>query len=92
MPVSAPRSPEVTPPPPPPAACSDDIDNDGDGLVDGADAGCLAPDSDSEAEVCNDGVDQDTDGLVDLRDPGCDSPADGDELDPPPPVPTIGSG
>ena len=28
------------PPPPPPAACADGIDNDGDGLTDGADPGC----------------------------------------------------
>jgi hypothetical protein len=92
VPVSAPPSPEVAPPPPPPTACADEIDNDGDGLVDAADSGCIAPDSESEAEVCSDGVDQDADGLVDLRDPGCDSPADGDELDPPAPAPTPTTG
>jgi beta-glucanase (GH16 family) len=35
------------PPPPPPAPCADDVDNDGDGLVDLADPGCSGP-SDSD--------------------------------------------
>jgi hypothetical protein len=52
----------VTPPPPPPpppatpAACADGGDNDGDGLVDARDPGCILggvyqPQKDSEANI-----------------------------------------
>jgi len=34
------ESPPPPPPPPPPAACADGVDNDSDGLIDAADAGC----------------------------------------------------
>ena len=53
--------------------CSDEVDNDGDGLVDFPDEpGCKSPDDLSEAADCADGIDNDGDGLVDYgADPGC---------------------
>ena len=54
-------------------ACSDGLDNDGDGITDGADPGCatgLTPNV--ENPVCNDGIDNDGDGLIDApADPAC---------------------
>ena len=47
-------------------ACSDGIDNDGDGNIDGGDAGCASGLSvDIENPACDDGIDNDGDGLVD---------------------------
>lgn len=58
------------------AACEDDLDNDGDGLLDlGSDPGCASAGDDSErgaSYVCDDGLDNDGDGLPDYPDdPGC---------------------
>lgn len=58
-------------------SCNDGIDNDGDGLVDGADPDCREP----GVSRCSDGIDNDRDGLVDLADPGCRSAADDSEFD-----------
>ena len=52
-------------PPPPQEICNDNIDNDGDGLVDAADPDCHTP------EVCNDNIDNDGDGKIDSADPDC---------------------
>lgn len=63
-------------PPGSPPQCSDGIDNDGDGLIDEDDPGCIS-DSDnnefneSSEPQCSDGIDNDGDGLVDAADPGC---------------------
>jgi hypothetical protein len=68
------------------AACDDDLDNDGDGLVDwdgggfgGADPGCSGATDASENVVgvqCDDRIDNDGDGLTDYpQDPNCSSPA-----------------
>jgi len=67
--------------------CNDNLDNDGDDLIDSADPGCwdditdpntYNPDLDDESRAtseCQDGVDNDGDDLVDKNDPGCwDSP------------------
>jgi hypothetical protein len=52
----------------PAPACSDDIDNDGDALVDyPADPGCLDPASNLENPACNDGLDNDGDGGIDFN-------------------------
>jgi hypothetical protein len=61
------------------AQCSDGRDNDGDGLIDEADPGCTAdnteaPDNSPAASAsdCYDGRDNDGDGLIDAaQDPGC---------------------
>ncbi len=75
--------------------CNDGIDNDGDGLVDGADRGCGFNNNDAETPdpvACNDGEDNDGDGLIDfgdefgVNDPGCDSPTDEDEFHIPQPA------
>ena len=71
-----------------PPGCSDNVDNDEDGLFDGDDPGCEdAGDEDEETRVevrpaCFDGLDNDDDGLIDYPfDPGC--PYKGlDEADP----------
>ena len=80
----------------PPKQCSDGIDNDGDGLADAQDPGCLSgpgdtydPNDDSELDfVCSDRRDNDGDGRIDADDPGCLSgpggtynPMDPDERD-----------
>ncbi len=82
--------------PPPPKQCSDGIDNDGDGLIDRLDPGCLSgpggtydPNDDSELDTeCSDRRDNDGDGQTDANDPGCLSgpggtynPLDNSELD-----------
>jgi len=54
-----------------PNACNDGLDNDGDGVVDLADAGCKDATWNIENPECNDGVNNDTDGLVDLADAQC---------------------
>jgi hypothetical protein len=51
--------------------CEDGVDNDGDGDVDLADAGCKNAGWHTENPQCNDGVDNDGDGLIDLADGGC---------------------
>lgn len=51
--------------------CSDGIDNDGDGRIDGDDAGCMAAEDVSERFPCEDGIDNDGDGRVDGDDPEC---------------------
>jgi hypothetical protein len=65
------------------AACADGADDDGDGLVDGADPGCLDPDDAFETNAlaaCDDGFDDDGDLLVDWPDdPGCKEPESLDE-------------
>jgi hypothetical protein len=60
------------------AQCSDGRDNDGDGLIDTADPGCDADDTEApsnrpaQASDCHDGRDNDGDGLVDAaQDPAC---------------------
>lgn len=57
----------------PEASCSDGIDNDCDGLIDGADPDCAPTCTVTEdPEVsCSDGVDNDCDGLIDGDDPDC---------------------
>ncbi|MBX3250310.1 MAG: VWA domain-containing protein [Myxococcales bacterium] len=59
--------------------CSDEIDNDGDGLIDfPADPGCTSfDDNDETSAECSDGIDNDGDGLVDWpADPECSGPRD----------------
>lgn len=60
-------------------ACSNGIDDDGDGLVDLADTGCIDGDDAFETDPfapCDDGFDNDGDGLVDFpADPGCRVPS-----------------
>jgi len=72
--------------PPAISQCDDGRDNDRDGLVDAADPGCGADDTEAPddraagASDCEDGRDNDGDGLVDrAQDPGC--AADGTEAD-----------
>jgi hypothetical protein len=65
-------------------ACSDQLDNDGDGLMDLADPGCVDASDDDEFNVvvqplCNDQIDNDGDGLIDMADPGCSDLSDDDE-------------
>jgi hypothetical protein len=73
--------------------CADGLDNDGDGLVDGAQPSChqdlrlareTAPDCvgpDCELAVCGDGLDNDGDGLADALDPGCSNGEDSSEAE-----------
>ncbi|MFA5940587.1 MAG: hypothetical protein WC809_14610 [Sinimarinibacterium sp.] len=75
-----------------PPQCTDQLDNDSDGLTDfPADPGCAnATDTDETdpppAPVCSDGLDNDGDGQADFpADPGCSATSDGDETDPPAP-------
>ncbi len=68
-----------------PAQCSDGVDNDDDGTIDGFDPGCSGPDDDDERQhQCEDGADNDGDGAVDLDDRGCADADDDDEGDEPP--------
>ena len=67
-------------------ACNDNIDNDGDGLIDMNDSGCTSQTDTDEynyvqppAYACNDGYDNDGDGRIDMNDPGCSSTYDTDE-------------
>ena len=62
-------------------ACSDGLDNDGDGAIDGADAGCFGTSSNIENPQCNDGYDNDGDGFADYGgDPDCTGPTSNREL------------
>ncbi|MEQ1786151.1 MAG: hypothetical protein ABL966_03790 [Acidimicrobiales bacterium] len=76
--------------------CSDDDDNDGDGVIDADDPGCHTdgdasnpdsydPNDDDEADEdlpeCSDGVDNDGDGVSDEADPGCHTDGDPDNPD-----------
>ncbi len=67
--------------------CSDNKDNDGDGLFDYPDdPGCSSPTDGDETDLpqCADGRDNDGDGLIDFgADSGCASVSDNDEADPP---------
>jgi hypothetical protein len=79
-----------------PPECSDEADNDGDGVIDADDPGCHTdgdpdnpdsydPDDDDETDEgdtpdCSDGVDNDGDGVSDTEDPGCH--VDGDATNP----------
>ncbi|MFK7895281.1 MAG: hypothetical protein AB8G23_05575 [Myxococcota bacterium] len=61
--------------------CSDGIDNDKDGLIDGADSGCVDGNDMSEREAasvseCDNGIDDDGDGLVDFHDLNGDGASD----------------
>jgi hypothetical protein len=65
-------------------ACTDRRDNDGDGLIDGADADCEHGMDNSEGPglgppLCSDGIDNDRDGLIDEDDPDCNGPDDTSE-------------
>ena len=74
--------------------CSDNLDNDGDGLIDYPnDPGCSNPYDDDETNnnppvyQCSDNLDNDGDGLIDYpNDPGCYSALDDDETNNNPPV------
>ena len=72
------------PAPTPAGDCTDGRDNDGDGLIDYDDPGCVLSDGILEADPpqCEDGLDNDGDGAIDLEDPGCENAADTDEEDP----------
>lgn len=62
--------------------CSDTIDNDGDGRIDGADFGCQLPGSSKESPnpQCSDGIDNNNNGLTDSADIGaCSGPTDNNE-------------
>jgi cysteine-rich repeat protein len=62
-------------------ACANQIDDDGDGLVDHPDdPGCAGAASLTENPACNDGIDNDTDARIDHpADPGCASAASDQE-------------
>jgi len=57
--------------------CSNGIDDNGNGLIDGADAACAVCVPTSRVEkkkrACTDGADNDCNGLVDCADPSCSS-------------------
>lgn len=56
--------------------CSDGVDNDGDGFVDGDDPGCVGSSGVTENPECGDGIDNDGNGLTDEDDPKCYSAGD----------------
>jgi enterochelin esterase-like enzyme len=64
-------------------ACSDDIDNDEDGMIDLDDDDCHTTSGRSESAAsvsrCQDGIDNDLDGRIDAEDPGCIQPSDNGE-------------
>ncbi len=64
--------------------CTDGVDNDGDGFIDGDDPGCALNDGleAPDPAQCSDGVDNDDDGLIDDQDFGCGGADDDDETDP----------
>ncbi len=78
-------------PPEPTYQCSDNTDNDGDGLTDMNDPGCTSTTDNDEYNAppqpnqCEDGLDNDNDGLTDMNDPGCTSTTDNDEYNEPEP-------
>ncbi len=52
--------------------CGDEIDNDGDGLIDGSDPDVVCPTTPPPLlEICGDGIDNDGDGLIDELDLDC---------------------
>ena len=62
--------------------CIDGLDNDGDGLVDMDDPGCLSSGDRDEYNAppqCDDGIDNDGDGVVDMEDPDCECATDNSE-------------
>jgi hypothetical protein len=63
--------------------CSDGIDNDGDGVIDGADFSCSGQadtDESNPRSACQDGIDNDGDGKGDYpQDPGCSGTQDNEE-------------
>ena len=64
--------------------CSDSVDNDGDGLIDLLDPGCVDSFDNDETNVgvtqCSDSIDNDGDSLIDYpSDPGCVAAGDNDE-------------
>jgi len=69
--------------------CSDGLDNDGDGFIDGEDPQCYLRGGAESVDgvgvltrgACNDGIDNDGDGFADAFDPGCTSTNDGGEED-----------
>ncbi len=65
------------------STCLDNIDNDGDGWVDGEDPDCSPGDLEAGfgSTVCNDGLDNDGDGDTDNSDSQCANALDGDESD-----------
>ncbi len=73
-----------------PNQCSNGVDDDGDGVTDGADPGCASGADTSEHDVnksCDDGLDNDGDGAVDLADLDCTSLAASENGATPPPPP-----
>ena len=63
--------------------CSNNLDDDGDGLVDMDDPACSnANDQDERGPIaaCGNGLDDDGDGLVDMNDLGCNSLNDNSEV------------
>jgi len=93
--TAPPTSPAPSPTGPRIPQCSDEKDNDGDGLIDFMrDPGCSSPQDDDETDVggarppqCQDGQDNDGDGRIDYPwDPGCTSRVDDDERDDRPPT------
>src|SRR6185295_5169955 len=66
--------------------CNDTTDNDGDGLIDLADPGCLSATDDNESDgtsQCQDGIDNDSDGANDYpNDFSCSDANDNDETNP----------
>ena len=66
--------------------CTDGIDNDSDGLTDGADPACQAgntKESQDPPHACEDGLDNDSDGFTDFpADPNCTDAKDQDEFGP----------
>lgn len=74
--------------PPAGPACDDGRDNDGDGLIDLMDPGCLDPAGVSEADpaippLCADGIDNDEDGVIDFpADDDCPAAGADDERRP----------
>jgi alpha-tubulin suppressor-like RCC1 family protein len=66
-----------------PGACVNNLDDDGDGMTDIDDVGCMTAYDFSEKDetiICDNGLDDDGDGLTDYPgDPGCDSSEDSSE-------------
>ena len=67
-------------------ACDDNVDNDGDALIDyPADLGCSSAKGKKENPECSDGLDNDADGFIDYpADTYCTSPTGTTEKPPPP--------
>jgi hypothetical protein len=65
-------------------ACDDNVDNDGDSLIDfPADIGCASAKATKENPFCNDGIDNDNDGFIDFpADTVCTSAAGASESPP----------